>query len=64
MTYSDLDNEIAVEARRVVLELLQISSTVMEATGYGLSNETWDSCQHLLGLLDTRADLVRRNRDR
>lgn len=54
---TSLDDEIAAEARRVVLNLLEISDTTMEGLGYGLSNETWDSAQYLLSLLDRRAAL-------
>lgn len=49
-----LDDEIAAEARAVVTDLLTIANTVMEGVGYGLSNDSWDRAQYLLGLLDRR----------
>lgn len=57
-----LDDEIAVEARAVVTDLLDVSSIIMEGVGYGLSNESWDRAQYLLGLLDTRASVWSRDR--
>lgn len=59
-----LDDEIAVEARSVIEDLLAVSAIIMEGIGYGLSNESWDRAQYVLGLLDTRAGLVRRNSNR